>query len=107
MIEPPAGAGRNSRSDSSAVVSGVAGGSCVWIAQAIAASAGIVSGPIEIAPWDVHSQSLNGIENEVVPTPHSISRIPVSREIGGWGAVPATIARSITDGACWKISGSG
>ncbi len=45
----PGPTGVSSRSDSSEVVNGVAGGSSVWIAQATAASAGIVSGPIEIA----------------------------------------------------------
>jgi hypothetical protein len=105
VIDPPAGAGRNSRSDSSAVVSGVAGGSSVWIAQAIAASAGIVSGPIEIAPCGVHSHLVSGIEKAAVPTPHSVMRMPVSREIGGCEAVPAISASSRSAGRQPNVSG--
>ena len=91
---------------SSEVVNGVRAGSVVWIAQAIAASAGITSGPIEIAPCGVRSQSVSGSSNIAVPAPTSISRIPVSLEIGGCGVRPASISPSWSIPDSISIAGS-
>ncbi len=103
----PTRAGASSRSDSSEVENGVAPGSCVWSAHAIAASAGITSGPIPIVPWGAHSQRVSGIVNSAVPSPMALSRIPVSREIGGCGISPLSIARRCSGPLSPKNRGAG
>ncbi len=66
----------------------------VWIEQAMAASVGMTSGPIEIAPWGERSQSVSGNSKVAVPVPASTKLIPVRREMGGRGVRPASISPS-------------
>ena len=64
------------------------------MAQPMAASAGIVSTPSGTVPRGPVSHRLSGMVKVALPGATSVSRKPVSREIGGNGVSPLRIARS-------------
>ena len=89
---PPGRAGRIWRRASSEVVIAVPAGRSSMIAHAMAASAGIASTPSGTRPSSARSHGDTGIANSAQPGLNRTGRMPVSRDSGGAGVSPASMA---------------